>query len=52
MGNDLIHAACHEAGHAVIGHVLKLPCHGATIVPDEDSLGHVLPHDPWDAYSE
>jgi ATP-dependent Zn protease len=26
--------ATHEAAHAVIGRVLKLPCGGATIVPD------------------
>lgn len=47
--------AHHEAGHAVIGRVLKLSCGYATIVPDEDSAGHAITADPhetatrWDA---
>lgn len=34
--NDLQHTAIHEAGHAVIGRVLTLPCREATIEPDFD----------------
>jgi Peptidase family M41 len=37
--------AYHEAGHAVIGHVLKLTIESATIHPKGNSLGHVR-HDP------
>ena len=32
----LWHTAVHEAGHAVIGRILNLPCGKATIVPDFD----------------
>lgn len=38
--------AVHEAGHAVIGRVLGLPCGHATIVADEDSSGHTLTAPP------
>lgn len=31
---DLEHTAYHEAGHAVIGRVLSVPCGDVTIVPD------------------
>ena len=46
---DLEHTAHHEAGHVVIGRVLGLPCGSATIIPDEDSSGHAITHDPWKA---
>jgi ATP-dependent Zn protease len=39
--------AVHEAGHAVIGRVLKLPCGHATIVADDDSAGHAITGDQW-----
>jgi ATP-dependent Zn protease len=39
--------AVHEAGHAVIGRVLGMVCGHATIVPDDDSLGHSIAADPW-----
>jgi hypothetical protein len=39
--------AVHEAGHAVIGHVLKLGCGSATIRADADSAGHSIIDDPW-----
>lgn len=41
--------AYHEAGHAVIGRVLNLPCGYATIVPDDDSAAHSICEDPWEA---
>jgi hypothetical protein len=34
--------AYHEAGHAVIGRVLTLPCGRATIRADRDSAGHSI----------
>ena len=40
-------AAYHEAGHAVIGRVLRLTCGRVTIKPDSDSIGHVIIRDPW-----
>ena len=41
--------AIHEAGHAVIGRVLKQVCGGATIVPnsDEGNAGHTITADPY-----
>ena len=39
--------AYHEAGHAVIGRVLRLTCGHVTIKPDSDSIGHVIIRDPW-----
>ena len=39
--------AIHEAGHAVIGRVLDLPCGYATIIADDDSAGHAITHDQW-----
>jgi ATP-dependent Zn protease len=41
--------AVHEAGHAVIGRVLELPCGLATIVPnkEEGSAGHAITGDQW-----
>ena len=44
--------AYHEAGHAVIGRVLNLPCGLATIIPDDDSAGHAITGDPWDAVAQ
>ena len=40
--------AIHEAGHAVIGRALGLPCRHATIEPDYDegSAGHGIIHSP------
>jgi ATP-dependent Zn protease len=40
--------ATHEAGHAVVGRVLKLPCGHATIVADDDSAGHSITGDQWE----
>jgi ATP-dependent Zn protease len=39
--------AYHEAGHAVIGRVLTLPCGRATIRSDDDSAGHAITPDPY-----
>jgi hypothetical protein len=41
--------AIHEAGHAVIGRVLTLPCGSATIKVDHDegSAGHNITVDPY-----
>jgi Peptidase family M41 len=36
--------AHHEAGHAVVAWSLGIPLRHATIIPDEDSIGHVLFH--------
>ena len=44
--------AYHEAGHAVIGRVLNLPCGLATIIPDDDSVGHSITGGPWDAVAQ
>ena len=49
---DLAGIAHHEAGHAVIARVLNLPCGLATIVPDDDSAGHAITGDPWDAVAQ
>ncbi len=39
--------AFHEAGHAVLGRVLGLPCGGATIIAaEEHELGHAVIDDP------
>jgi ATP-dependent Zn protease len=40
--------AIHEAGHAVIGRVLGLPCGAVTIEPSDDDqeLGHAVVGDP------
>jgi hypothetical protein len=34
--------AYHEAGHAVAGFTVRRPVEHVTIIPEEDSLGHVL----------
>jgi hypothetical protein len=39
-GELLRHIAFHEAGHAVVGRVLNMPCGLVTIVPDEALIGH------------
>jgi len=44
--------AYHEAGHAVIGRILALPCGEATIEIDHDSSGHSVTADPWAIISE
>ena len=36
MENDRRHTAIHEAGHAVIGRLLKMLCGGASIIPNDD----------------
>lgn len=42
-----LHTAIHEAGHAVIGRVLSLPCGEVTIIgEDERELGHAIVDDP------
>ena len=46
-GNDKWSTAIHEVGHAVIGRVLKLSCGAVTALPDEDSAGHAIIHNPW-----
>src|SRR3954453_19944945 len=38
--------AYHEAGHAVVSHVLGYRCMYVTIVPDGDRLGHACCEDP------
>lgn len=42
--------AVHEAGHVVVGAVLRLPHRPATIVPNEDkgTAGHVEPVQLWE----
>jgi hypothetical protein len=40
-------SAYHEAGHAVIAHVLRLTCGPVTIKPHGDSIGHAIIRDPW-----
>jgi ATP-dependent Zn protease len=42
------HVAFHEAGHAVIGRILNLPCGYVTVVADDDSSGHGIVGDTWD----
>lgn len=42
LSKRLVNTAYHEAGHVVARHYLHLPFRYATIVPGEDSLGHVL----------
>jgi ATP-dependent Zn protease len=44
--------AIHEAGHAVIGRVLTLPCGPASIKRDHDSSGHAITHDAYLALHE
>ena len=44
--------AYHEAGHAVIGRVLNLPCGLATIIPGDYPAGHSITGDPWDAVAQ
>ncbi|HEY5188941.1 MAG TPA: ATP-dependent metallopeptidase FtsH/Yme1/Tma family protein, partial [Solirubrobacteraceae bacterium] len=46
---DRERTAYHEAGHAVIGRVLTLPCGGATIKADYDDgkAGHAITEDPY-----
>ncbi len=42
-----LHTAIHEAGHAVIGRVLGLPCGEVTIIGEsEHELGHAIVDDP------
>ena len=46
------HTAVHEAGHAVIGRVLGIPCGHATILADETGLATALRRHrmrPWNA---
>lgn len=39
--------AIHEAGHAVVGRVLRLPCGGATIEAQGNAGGHAKIGDTW-----
>lgn len=41
--------AYHEAGHAVIGRIVGIPCGRAAIEADHDSAGHGVTDGPWDA---
>jgi hypothetical protein len=52
MSSYLDNVACHEAGHAVIGRVLRLVCGFATIIPNERFLGSAEIADPWAAVDE
>jgi len=45
--NGRRHTAIHEAGHAVIGRALGIPCGHVTIEADADSSGHGIVPDPW-----
>jgi hypothetical protein len=47
MQNQPRSTAIHEAGHAVIARILRLPCGDATIKPDHESAGHNLIADPY-----
>jgi ATP-dependent Zn protease len=49
--NDPEHTAVHEAGHAVVGRVLRLVCGSATIVAEGDSAGHHVVEDHYAAYA-
>ena len=44
--------AYHEAGHAVIGRVLRLACGGATIIPYRYQEGHAYVYDQWTTVNE
>jgi ATP-dependent Zn protease len=46
----LVRTAFHEAGHAVIGRVLKQVCGYATIIEDTVTHGHSIIADPWHTY--
>lgn len=41
MRKKIERTAYHEAGHAVASYLLHIPISYVTIIPDEDSLGHV-----------
>ena len=49
MDDELRHTAIHEAGHAVVGRVLKQVCGSATIDADYDldEAGHDICAEPW-----
>jgi hypothetical protein len=46
--------AIHEAGHAVIGRVLRFPCGPASIVVDveENEAGHAMTGDQWETWTK
>jgi ATP-dependent Zn protease len=44
--------AYHEAGHAVIGRVLKLVCGSASIEEDHDSAGHAITAEGYKSMQE
>lgn len=45
--NDPWNLAIHEAGHAVVAHVLGLPYGNVTVEADDDSAGHIVLADQW-----
>lgn len=49
IDEDGWHTAVHEAGHAVIGRILRQTCGSASIVRDEEQgeEGHAIIEDPW-----
>lgn len=44
----LMCTAYHEAGHAVMGHLVNRRLKTMTIVPQSDTLGHCVHHSPWE----
>ena len=43
----LVRTAYHEAGHAVVGHLVNRRLKTLTIVAQADTLGHCVHHSPW-----
>jgi len=54
MRSELRHTAHHEAGHAVIGRVIALPCGPATIKPNYEKMtaGYSIIPDPRECEEE
>ena len=44
---DRWRTSVHEAGHAVVGRVLRMVCGPATSLPDHDSAGHHVVKEHW-----
>lgn len=51
LHDHIWHTAVHEAGHAVVGRKLGIPCGHVSIEVDEDSSGHSITGDVWDVIS-